>query len=181
MVWIQQHIQPLSCGCLRGIYKDGKDLLENPEFLCDDHHPPVITPDIQEYNTQVQGRLKKIRKICRLSRLSNINFIDKYIQDLPVDFSTVSYSYDRLNNGNKKKNPAEWIHRDRLLIHKYFGEYYCCKNRVDYLQKALREIEEQVSRDKQAFIDSMNWTTEDLALKPGIPWTIYKPLPVYEP
>ena len=182
MVWLQIHLWTLQCGCKRGKYSDGQDLeMERAEAFCEDHHPDIITPEIQEFNNLVRDRHDKIRENTRKSRRDKYKVIDQYMLELDIDLRPILYAHNHLNNGYKIRNPAEWIHRDRLLVHKYCGRYYCCKNRVDYLEEIFPSFQDQIRADRRAFITSMGWTLEHLAYKSGIPWKIFKSPPAYSP
>lgn len=122
----------------------------------------AIVRDIYESNNRIPVIRRDIRESTDAYQRSKLRKLDRRMKDLPVEFVPISYVSEVLNGGKRRYNIADWVHRDRLLIHKFHGKYVCCKNRVDLFAKTYPKILEDCHEYKQTYMVSKGWDERTL-------------------
>lgn len=133
----------------------------------------AVSRDMYEHNGRIPAIRRDIRETTDAYQQSKLRKLDKRMKHLPVELVPISYAFELLNGGERRNNIADWVHRDRLLIHKFRGRYACCENRVDLLAKAYPKILEACREYKQTYMVSKGWDEKTLTRQYMIDWRTY--------
>ncbi|OAQ22098.1 hypothetical protein K457DRAFT_143592 [Linnemannia elongata AG-77] len=150
MAWEEDSVTTHDCGCVSSNWSDDWFRHETRwNSRCDEHQAKV------DHNTKVGGRQHQIYDHLSSKEKLGIIAIENAMVGMEVQFTPISY----------RKLPVDKRSRDRLLIHKYIGRYYCCKNRAEFFNSAYDKLIVSMDAERAAYIKSMGWTSDDLRYK----------------